>query len=107
MAKPFSDLSEKEILALAISLEEEDGRIYGDLAERFRETYPSTAAAIKRMEQEETEHRQRLIDMYRAHFGEHILLIHREDVTGFLKRKPVWLMKALSVAQVRRQIGLM
>jgi len=107
MAKPFSDLSENEILALAISLEEEDGRIYADMAERFKEGYPATAQAILKMEREESDHRQRLIDRYRARFGEHIPLIHRDDVTGFVRRKPVWLMKALSVAQARRQIGVM
>ena len=107
MAKPFSDLSEREILALAIALEEEDGRIYADLAERFKDGFPLTAQAILRMEREESEHRQRLIDRYRARFGEHIPLIQRSDVTGFLRRKPVWLMKVISVAQARRQIGVM
>lgn len=107
MAKPFSNLTEKEILALAIALEEEDGRIYADLAERFKADFPSTAEAILKMEREESDHRQRLIDRYRARFGEHIPLIQRSDVTGFVRRKPVWLMKALSVAQARHQIGVM
>jgi rubrerythrin len=107
MAKPFSDLTEKEILALAIALEEEDARIYADLAERFKVDFPASAQAILKMEREESEHRQRLIDRFRARFGEHIPLIQRSDVTGFIRRKPVWLMKALSVAQARRQIGVM
>jgi rubrerythrin len=107
MAKRFSDLTEREILALAIALEEEDGRIYADMAARFKDDFPSTAQAILTMEREESEHRQRLIDRYRERFGEHIPLIQRPDVTGFVHRRPVWLMRALSVAQARRQIGVM
>jgi rubrerythrin len=107
MAKAFSKLSEQEILALGVSMEEEDGRIYGDLADRFRETYPSTAAILERMQSEESSHRQRLIDIYRARFGEHIPQIQRADVKGLLRQRPVWLMKALSIAQARRQVGVM
>jgi rubrerythrin len=107
MAKAFSKLTEQEILALAVAQEEEDGRIYGDFAERFRATYPSTAATLTRMQKEESEHRQRLIDGYRARFGEHLPLIQRGDVKGLVKLPPVWLMKALTVRQVRRQIGVM
>jgi len=107
MAKPFSLLTEQEILALAISLEEEDGRIYADFAARFKAAYPSTAEAILKIEREESEHRQRLIDRYRARFGDHIPLIHRSDVSGFLRRRPVWLRKVLTIAQVRSQIDSM
>jgi rubrerythrin len=107
MAKSFSELTEQEILALAVSLEEEDGRIYGDFAERFRTSYPSTAAMLTTMQKEESGHRQRLIDGYRARFGEHIPLVERSDVKGLVRNKPVWLMRVLTVAQVRRQIGLM
>jgi len=70
MAKAFSDLSDQEILALAIALEEEDGRIYGDFADRLRDSYPSTAAILTRMQHEESGHRQRLIDAYRTRFGD-------------------------------------
>jgi rubrerythrin len=107
MAKAFSQLTEKEILALAIALEEEDGRIYGDFADRFRETFPSTAQMLSRMQREESEHRQRLIDKYRSRFGEHIPLIGRADVKGLVSLPPVWLMRTLSVARVRRQVGVM
>jgi len=107
MPKAFSELSEREVLALAISLEEEDGRIYGDFADRLRESFPSTTEMLLRLQNEESVHRQRLIDRYRERFGEHIPLIHRSDVHGFVRRKPVWLMRALSVAQVRKQIGVM
>jgi len=107
MAKAFHDLSEQEILALAISQEEDDARIYGDFAERLRGAYPATAVALGKMQQEESDHRHRLIDAYRARFGEHIPLIRRSDVKGFVGRKPVWLMRTLTVAQVRREIEVM
>jgi rubrerythrin len=107
MPKAFSSLNESEILALAISLEEEDGRIYADLAERFRLTYPSTAATLAAMQKEESGHRQRLIDAYRERFGEHIPQIHRGDVRGLVSEQPVWYKKVLTVAQARRLIGVM
>jgi rubrerythrin len=107
MPKPFSSLSEAEILALAVSLEEEDGRIYGDLADKFRATYPSTAATLDAMQKEESDHRQRLIEAYRTRFGEHIPQIKRSDVTGLVSQRPVWLMTAITVAQARKQIGVM
>jgi rubrerythrin len=107
MAKAFSKLSEQEVLALAIALEEDDGRIYGDLAERFREDFPATAQTLSRMQHEESGHRQSLIDAYRARFGDHIPQIHRSDVKGLIRLPPVWLMRSISVARARRQIGVM
>jgi rubrerythrin len=107
MAQAFSTLTDRQILALAVSLEEEDGHIYGDLAERFRDSFPSTAAILTRMQQEESVHRQRLIEAYRERFGEHIPQIHRADVKGLVHQTPVWLVKVVSVAQARRQIGVM
>ena len=107
MAKAFHDLNEQEILALAISQEEDDGRIYGEFAERLRGSYPATAAALGKMQEEESAHRHRLIEAYRARFGEHIPLIRRSDVKGFVRRKPVWLMRTLTVAQVRREVEVM
>ncbi len=86
----FSELSEREVLALAIGNEEEDNRIYNDLVERMREDYPSTAKVFAEMAAEETEHRHKLLELYREKFGEHIPLIRRQDVRGFLHRKPVW-----------------
>lgn len=107
MAKSFQELGEREILALAISLEEDDGRIYGEMAERLRSDFPATANALTRMQEEESTHRQRLIEAYRARFGEHIPMIRRADVKGFVSRKPVWLRRTLTVAQVRREIEVM
>jgi rubrerythrin len=105
--KNFKDLTEQEILALAISLEEEDSRIYGDFAEGLRESYPSTARIFDEMQAEESTHRQSLIDMYRQHYGEHIPLIRRQDVKGFVERRPIWLVKPLGINAVRKQVEIM
>ena len=86
MAKTLKDLSAQEILALAIQTEEEDGRIYADLAQRIGKDYPATAESLEAMRAEEDGHRHRLIELYRERFGEHIPLIRRQDVKGFLSR---------------------
>ena len=99
--KRFSELSEREILALAISLEEEDGRIYRDFAEALREQFPHSAKVFEEMAEEESEHRRRLTELYREKFGDHIPMIRREHVRGFIRRRPVWLMKHASLATVR------
>src|SRR4030088_245735 len=91
MLKKFKDLSEKEMLAIAIAAEEEDGRIYGEFADALRDEYPSTAQMFEEMREEEVGHRDRLIAMFRQRFGDRIPLIRRENVKGFLQRKPVWL----------------
>lgn len=103
MAKNFKDLTEREILALAIALEEEDGRIYGDFVDGLSETYPATAKMFEEMQAEESDHRRRLIEMYRQRFGEHIPLIRRQDVKGFVHRRPVWLVRPLGINSVRKQ----
>ncbi|HEX3355640.1 MAG TPA: ferritin family protein [Tepidisphaeraceae bacterium] len=105
--RPFDDLSEREILALAIAQEEEDGRIYADFADGLREQYPATAQALEKMQSEESGHRHRLLDLYRQRFGDHIPLIRREDVKGFVKRRPVWLTRPLGVEVVRKQAAAM
>ena len=107
MAKNFKDLTEQEILALAISLEEEDGRIYGDFAEGLRDTYPATAKVLDEMRAEESEHRNSLIETYRQRFGEHIPLIRRHDVKGFVYRRPVWLVRPLGIKAVKKQVEIM
>jgi len=107
MAKNFKELSEREILALAISLEEEDGRIYGDFVDGLRETYPATAKMFEEMQGEESQHRRALIEMYRQRFGEHIPLIRRHDVKGFITRRPVWLVRPLGINVVRKQAEVM
>ncbi|MGE5524604.1 MAG: ferritin family protein, partial [Rhodospirillaceae bacterium] len=89
--KDFSDLTESELLALAISLEEEDARIYEEFAEGLRDRFPDTARMFYAMADEETGHRHRLLDLYRDKFGDRIPLIRRQDVRGFVSRNPVWL----------------
>ena len=105
--KSFKDLTEREILALAIQLEEEDSRVYGDFAEGLRETYPATAKAFDEMQAEESRHRQMLIEMHRQRFGEHIPLIRRQDVKGFLERRAMWLVRPLGIQAVRKQVEIM
>lgn len=107
MAKNFKDLSEREILALAISLEEEDGRIYGEFAEGLRGDYPATAKMLEEMQAEESDHRATLIELYRSRFGEHIPLIRRHDVKGFVSRPPVWLVEHIGPDAVRKAIESM
>ena len=83
MAKQFNHLTEREILALAISLEEDDGRVYAEFSDGLRELrYPATAKVFDEMTAEESSHRARLIELFRSKFGEHIPLIHRYDVSG-------------------------
>ena len=105
--RKFDSLSEREILALAISLEEEDERVYADYAEGMRESFPGSAALFEGMRDEEAGHRRRLIELYRERFGEHIPLIRRQDVRGFMQRRPVWLMRPLQLDAVRKQAGAM
>lgn len=99
----FSDLSEQEVLALAISSEEDDGRIYRGYADRLRGEYPASAAVFDGMAVEEDQHRKRLIDLHVARFGSVIPLIRREHVAGFYARTPVWLSKTLSLEKIRSQ----
>jgi erythrin-vacuolar iron transport family protein len=105
--KNFDELSEREILALAISLEEEDERVYADYAEGLRQDFPASASVFDGMRQEESTHRRRLIELYRQKFGEHIPLIRRQDVKGFVQRKPVWLAQPLRLDTLRKQSSAM
>jgi erythrin-vacuolar iron transport family protein len=105
--KNFSDLTQQELLALAIALEEEDSRTYSDHAETLRENYPGTARMLTAMAEDENGHRHRLLDLYREKFGDHIPLIRRQDVKGFLERKSFWLLRPLGLEKVRAQAELM
>lgn len=100
----FKELSEKEILALAISSEEDDARIYMTYAEQVRQDYPATAEMLDGMAKEEERHRQRLIDLYRTRFGEVIPLLRREHVAGYYTRNPVWLIGSLGVERIRKEV---
>jgi len=101
--KKFHELSEREVLALAISLEEEDERVYADFFEGLRQDYPASAAMFEAMREEESGHRRRLIELYKQKFGEHIPLIRRQDVRGFVARPALWLIRPLRIDAVRKE----
>ena len=105
--KRFKDLTERELLALAIALEEEDERVYADFAEGFREHYPASAELFGRMRDEESEHRRALTALYRERFGDHIPLVRRQDVRGFVARSPIWLTSPLRIEAARAQVEAM
>ena len=103
----FSDLTEQEILALAISSEEDDAQIYRLYAERLRSEYPGSAAIFDGMAKEEDEHRRRLIDLHQKRFGNVIPLLRREHVSGFYARRPVWLIENLGIERMRDEAEAM
>ena len=105
--KRFSDLREQEILALAISSEEDDARIYRSYAERLRADFPASAAIFDGMAVEEDGHRQQLIDLHKKRFGDVIPLIRREHVSGFYTRRPVWLVENLGLERIRAEAEMM
>jgi rubrerythrin len=100
--KRFADLTEQEILALAISNEDEDSRIYRGFAEGLREAFPASAKVFDEMADEEVRHRSMLFDLYRVKFGEYLPLIRRQDVKGFITKRPLWLMRPLPLDEVRK-----
>jgi rubrerythrin len=101
--RSFDSLDQREILALAVALEEEDARIFDEFADGLRERFPEQAEKFRQLGREEDTHRHRLLDLYRARFGDHIPLIRREDVRGFVKRRPVWRMRPLKLKAARKQ----
>jgi len=103
----FRDLNEAQILALAVTAEEEDARIYRDFAESLHADFPATAELFTRMAGEEDGHRHRLIESYRQRFGEHIPLIRRQDVKGFVVRRPSWFTRTLRPEHARGEAALM
>ncbi|HZC34628.1 MAG TPA: ferritin family protein [Chthoniobacterales bacterium] len=104
MPKSIAELEEREILALAISLEEEDSRIYKDLAQRMKEKNPQIASVLQAMQEEESSHHARLAQLYQLRFGDHVPLVRRQDVKGFVKRKPVWLNRLLRPRRVISEV---
>src|SRR5262252_168769 len=105
--KKFEELTEREVLALAIALEEEDERVYADFAEGLRQDYPATASMFLGMREEESGHRRRLLELYQRRFGEHIPLIRRQDVRGFVQRPALWLVRPLRIEAVRKEASTM
>ena len=105
--KRFADLSEREVLALSISNEDEDCRIYQSFAEGLRENYPDSAKVFEEMAQEEVHHRSLLYDLYRKKFGDFMPLIRKQDVRGFIQHKPLWLVRPLGLDEVRKYAATM
>src|SRR3954447_9507682 len=105
--KNFADLTEREVLAVAISSEEEDSRIYTSFAEDLAERYPDSAKMFEEMAEEERGHRRLLLETYEKRFGPHLPPIRRENVKGFLRRRPIWLTKNLSLDAIRREAETM
>lgn len=103
----FRDLSEQEILALAISSEEDDARIYRQYAERLRAEYPASAKVFDGMAEEEDAHRAALIALHQKRFGDVIPLIRREHVSGYYARRPVWLIENLGLERIRQEAAMM
>jgi len=103
----FKDLDQREILALAVSLEEEDAQILTAFADKLETTYPLQAEEFRRMRTEEDGHRRRLLDLFRERFGDQLPLIRRQDVRGFVSRKPIWLAKTLTLGAAKREVESM
>ncbi|MBL4647035.1 MAG: rubrerythrin family protein, partial [Rhizobiales bacterium] len=106
-ARSFSELSEQEILALSISSEEDDARIYLAFANSVRDEFPGTAAMLEGMAEEEGTHRNLLIELHKKRFGDEIPLIRREHVAGYYARKPIWLIENLGIDRIRAEISNM
>jgi rubrerythrin len=105
--RSFHSLDQREVLALAVALEEEDARIFDEFADGLRDRFPEQAEKFRQLGREEDTHRHRLLDLYRARFGDHIPLIRREDVRGFVKRRPLWRMRPLGLKAAQKQMELM
>ena len=101
--KAFADLDDREVLALAIQNEEEDGRIYREFAERLRPDFPASAAVFAEMADEENGHRTQLFELFQQRFGDHIPLIQRDDIRGFIHRKPLWMIQSFDVDAMRER----
>src|ERR1700739_1845522 len=101
--RTFDSLTEREILALAIALEEEDARIYEDFASGLDTNYPEQAVKLRKMRHDEGRHYHRLLELYKARFGEHVPLIRRQDIRGFVNRRPVWLVRPLGLKIVQKK----
>ncbi len=107
MPRFFHELNEQEILALAITSEEDDSRIYGQFAERLKGQYPATARTLITMRDEELGHAHRLMETFKASYGENLPFVRRQDVKGFISRKPLWLSQLLTIDQVRKEVETM
>jgi len=107
VARRFDSLSEREVLALAISLEEEDARIYDDLAAALQKSHPQAADEFRRLRADEDRHRHRLLDLFRERFGDHVPHLRRDDVRGFVRREPVWADAPITPEDARQRAEVM
>jgi erythrin-vacuolar iron transport family protein len=105
--RSFQSLDQREILALAVGLEEEHARVYEEFAEGLRADFPEQAEKFRDLRRQEDAHRHRLLELFRSRFGDHVPLIRREDVKGFIKAKPVWQMRPLGVKAAQKQAEMM
>jgi hypothetical protein len=105
--KKFPNLTEREVPAVAIASEEEDGRIYMSFAENLAERYPQSARIFEQVAEEENGHRHMLLELYEQRFGPNLLPIRREDVKGSLRRRPIWLTRNLPLDTIRKEAGIM
>ena len=101
--KAFAELTEQEILALAISSEEDDSRTYLTFAHQLMDKFPSSARVFVEMAEEEQAHRRALTDAYQKKFGDFIPLIRRSDIRGFVRHTPVWLSKQMTLEAMRQR----
>ena len=101
--KSFSDLTEQELLALAISSEDDDARAYAGFAHSLMDTYPASAKVFMEMAEEEHEHRRWLTDLYAKKFGDYIPLIRRSDIQGFVRHKPAWTIGKMNIEEMRQR----
>src|SRR6201981_2485470 len=105
--KNFAELSEREVWAISIAAKNKDSRIYASFAEDLAERYPDSAKLFEEMAEEEKRHRHMLLEMYEQRFGQNLPPIRREDVKGFLRRRPIWLTKNLSLDTIRKEVETM
>ncbi|MBI4586217.1 MAG: rubrerythrin [Planctomycetes bacterium] len=107
MKRRFKELSPPEVLALAISLEEEDGRIFQEFSRRLRPNFPKAASALDQMRAEEDSHRHRLIELFQKKYGNEIPLVRRQDVRGFVSRDPLHALRSFDAKEIRQRVALM
>ena len=105
--RKFHELTDEEIIALAIANEEEDARIYLNFARKLKPNYPSSAKIFEEMALEEQGHRHRLLELFNSRYGNELPYITRQDVKGFIKRNPIWLLPDLRLEDIRKQAEVM
>jgi erythrin-vacuolar iron transport family protein len=101
--KTFSDLTEQEIIALAISSEDADAQGYAGFAHALMGEFPASAKVFMQMAEEEHQHRRALMELYKKKFGDYIPLIRRADINGFVKHSPAWMLNKMGIDAMRKR----